>query len=202
MAQYLADRVVAAADVVAAPAIPYHYYPAFLEYPGSTSTSFETARELVVEIARSLATYGPHRFYVLNTGISTLRPLAAAAQVLQKDGILLRYTDIEAVSAAETKRVQQQARGSHADEIETSMMLYIVPERVDMKLAVRDDNNPRGPGPLTRKADGKGLYSPSGVWGDATLATREKGRVVVEATVSGILKDIAALRATDLPSRE
>jgi hypothetical protein len=131
-----------------------------------------------------------------------LAPLAAAAQVLQKDGILLRYTDIEAVSAAETKRVQQQARGSHADEIETSMMLYIVPERVDMKLAVRDDNNPRGPGPLTRKADGKGLYSPSGVWGDATLATREKGRVVVEATVSGILKDIAALRATDLPSRQ
>jgi hypothetical protein len=74
MAQYLADRVVAAADVVAAPAIPYHYYPAFLEYPGSTSTSFETARDLVVEIAHSLATYGPHRFYVLNTGYPPCAP--------------------------------------------------------------------------------------------------------------------------------
>lgn len=94
--------------------------------------------------------------------------------------------------------MQQQTRGSHADEIETSMMLYIAPERVNMRLAVRDDNRDV-PGPLTRKADGKGIYSPSGVWGDATLATREKGRVVVEATVAGLLRDIAALRAAGLP---
>jgi len=198
MADYLADKVVAAADVVVAPAITYHYYPAFIEYPGSASLSFETARDLVVDIVRSLAAYGPRRFYVLNTGISTLRPLEAAAQLLRGDGILLRYTDIGAVSAAETKRVQQQTRGSHADEIETSMMLYIAPERVNMRLAVRDDNRDV-PGPLTRKADGKGIYSPSGVWGDATLATREKGRVVVEATVAGLLRDVAALRATGLP---
>lgn len=125
-------------------------------------------------------------------------PLQAAAQLLRRDGILLRYTDIAAVSAAETKRVQQQTRGSHADEIETSMMLYIAPERVNMRLAVRDDNV-EVPGPLTRKADGKGTYSPSGVWGDATLATREKGRVVVEATVTGLLRDIATLRSAALP---
>lgn len=34
MAQYFADRVLAAADVVVAPTVPYHFYPAFLEYPG------------------------------------------------------------------------------------------------------------------------------------------------------------------------
>jgi creatinine amidohydrolase len=197
-ADYLADRVLAAADVIVAPAINYHYYPAFIEYPGSASLAFETARDLVIDIVRSLAAYGPRRFYVLNTGISPLGPLQAAAQLLRRDGILLRYTDIAAVSAAETKRVQQQTRGSHADEIETSMMLYIAPERVNMRLAVRDDNV-EVPGPLTRKADGKGTYSPSGVWGDATLATREKGRVVVEATVTGLLRDIATLRSAALP---
>jgi len=37
-------------------------------------------------------------------------------------------------------------------------------------------------------------YSPSGIWGDATLATREKGRVVVEAMVAGMLREIEALR--------
>lgn len=198
MADYLADRVLAAADVVIAPAITYHYYPAFIEYPGSASLALETARNLVVDIVRSLAAYGPRRFYVLNTGISTLQPLEAAAELLRRDGILLRYTDIAAVSAAETKRVEQQTRGSHADEIETSMMLYIAPERVNMRLAVRDDNVDV-PGPLTRKADGKGIYSPSGVWGDATLATREKGRIVVEATVTGLLRDIATLRSAALP---
>jgi creatinine amidohydrolase len=195
MAQYLAARVVAASDIVLAPAIAYHYFPAFLEYPGSTSLSYDTARDVVVDIVRSLAHYGPHRFYILNTGISTLGPLKDSAAVLEKDGILLRYTDIEAVSREATRRVEKQARGTHADEIETSMMLYIVPERVTMSRAVRDDD-PSGPdgGVLTRKRNGRDTYSPSGAWGDPTLATREKGRIVVEATVTGILNDIERLR--------
>lgn len=195
MAQYLAERLVAASDIVLAPPIPYHYFPAFLEYPGSTSLSRDTARDMLVEIVRSLAHYGPRRFYVLNTGISTLGPLKDSAAVLEKDGILLRYTDLDAVSGEAVKRVEKQVRGTHADEIETSMMLYIVPERVDMHRAVRDDS-PDVPGDLTRDPNGKGVYSPTGTWGDPTLATREKGRIVVEATVRGILKDIEQLRTT------
>jgi creatinine amidohydrolase len=197
MAQYLAERVVAASDIVLAPAIPYHYFPAFLEYPGSTSLSRDTARDMVVEIVRSLAHYGPRRFYVLNTGISTLGPLKDSAAILAKDGILLRYTDLDAVGGEAIKHAEKQARGTHADEIETSMMLYIVPERVDMTRAVRDDN-PDVPGGLTRKPNGKGVYSPTGAWGDPTLATREKGRIVVEATITGILKDIEQLRTAGI----
>jgi creatinine amidohydrolase len=198
MAQYLAERVVAASDIVLAPTIPYHYFPAFLEYPGSTSLSYGTARDVVVDIVRSLARYGPQRFYILNTGISTLGPLKDSAAVLEKDGILLRYTDIEAVSGEAARRVEKQARGTHADEIETSMMLYIIPERVNMSRAVRDDD-PSGPaaGVLTRKRNGRDTYSPSGAWGDPTLATRDKGRIVVEATVTGILNDIERLRAAN-----
>ena len=201
LAQYFTDRVLAEADVVVAPTIPYHFYPAFLEYPGSTHLSFESARDVVVDIARSLANYGPRRFYVLNTGVSTLRPLAASAKVLAKKGILLRYTDVLKVGEAAAKRVEKQVRGTHADEIETSMMLYMYPSRVNMSLAVRDDN-PDLPGPFTRKNDGKGTYSASGVWGDATLATREKGRIVVEAMVKDILSEIAALRSVELPREE
>ncbi len=201
LAQYFAGRVLAAEDVVMAPTIPYHFYPAFLEYPGSTHLSFDTARDVVVDIVKSLANYGPRRFYVLNTGVSTIRPLTASAKVLAKEGILLRYTDVLKVNVEAEKSVSKQLRGTHADEIETSMMLYIAPDRVNMSLAVRDDN-PEDPGPLTRKPNGKGIYSASGVWGDATLATREKGKVVVEGMVQGILKEIAALRSADLPRRE
>jgi len=200
-AQYYTGRVLESADVVVAPTIPYHYYPAFLEYPGSTHLSFDTARDLVVDVVRSLANYGPRRFYVLNTGVSTTGPLEASAQVLAREGILLRYTDIIAVGGDEVKRIEEQARGTHADEIETSEMLYMYPDRVDMRRAVRDDN-PAVRGPLTRRNDGKGTYSPTGVWGDATLATREKGKIVVEATTRGILSDIEALRSADLPRRE
>ena len=41
-------------------------------------------------------------------------------------------------------------------------------------------------------AAARGTYSPTGIWGDPTRATREKGRVFVEALVAGIVGDIAA----------
>jgi creatinine amidohydrolase len=195
MAEYLKKRVLDAAPpaVVVAPTINYSYYPAFLEYPGSTSLGVETARAMIADIIHSLAHYGPRRFYILNTGISTLRPLAQAAADLSKDGIVLRYTDLTRDDPVEKK--VRQSGGTHADEIETSMMLYIAPESVRMKKAVRD-LNPDQPGGLTRDPHGKGTYSPTGAWGDPTLATREKGQAVVESLVATILKDIEELRQT------
>src|SRR4030095_9209366 len=99
LAEYYKTRVLETADVVIAPTINYHFYPAFVEYPGSTSLRLETARDLVVDIVRSLARFGPRRFYALNTGISTVRALAPAAEVLAQEGILLRYTDLGAALA-------------------------------------------------------------------------------------------------------
>lgn len=199
MAEYLKARVLASAEVVIAPTITYHFYPAFLEYPGSTHLRFETARDVIVDIVTSLAGYGPRRFYVLNTGVSTMRPLAAAAAVLAEHGIVLTYTDILKVAAAAEDEVRQQEAGTHADEIETSMMLYIAPERVDMTKARKEISPREGQGGLTRIRGRPGIYSESGIWGDATLASVEKGRVVVEATVAGILRDIQHLRGTPVP---
>src|SRR5271163_694332 len=124
MAEYFKNRVLAAApqNVVVAPTINYSFYPAFLEYPGSTSLSRDTARSMITDIVRSLAHYGPRRFYILNTGISTLKPLALATEELAYDGILLRYTDLTKDDPVEKKL--RQSGGTHADEIETSMTLY------------------------------------------------------------------------------
>jgi len=195
-AEYLKRRVLAAAPVVVAPTINYSYFPAFLEYPGSTSLESGTARDMVVEICRSLARYGPRRFYILNTGVSTLRPLSEAAAVLRAEKITLAYFDWDETDAVE-KQVEQQPYGSHADEIETSEMLYLAPATVRMAKAVKD-LSPDRPGPLTRNPHATtGVYSPSGAWGDPTLATRAKGRILVEATVKIILSDIAKLQ--DVP---
>src|ERR1700738_1286611 len=65
MADALARRVRDARDVVIAPTVNYSFYPAFVEYPGSTTLSQDTARDVVVELCRSLAPYGPEGFYVL-----------------------------------------------------------------------------------------------------------------------------------------
>lgn len=198
MAEYLKKRILASApqNTVVAPTINYSFYPAFLEYPGSTSLGLDTARTMITDIVRSLAHYGPRRFYILNTGISTLKPLAQVAADLSKDGIVLRYTDLTKEDPVEKKL--RQSGGTHADEIETSMMLYIAPETVRMKKAARD-LNPSQPGGLTRDPQGKGTYSATGAWGDPTLATREKGQAVVESLVTTILKDIDDLHQTALP---
>jgi creatinine amidohydrolase len=173
LAEYLTGRVASATSVVVAPPLTYHYYPAFLEYPGSTSLSLNTARDLTSDIVRTLARHGPRRFYVLNTGISTTRPLAAAAQALGPEGILLRYTNVEARLESAATQVRKQEGGSHADEIETSMMLHIDPRSVDMSRAVKDYAPRSTPFALTRRAGGTGTYSPTGIWGDPTLATSQ-----------------------------
>ncbi len=193
LAEYYRARVLAASDVIIAPTVNYHFYPAFVEYPGSTHLQFETAQNLILDIVRSLAAYGPRKFYVLNTGVSTARPLAAVTEILKKEGIQFAWTNLSVVGAAAEASVKQEVRGTHADEIETSMMLYMDPSRVDMSKAVRDDS-PQGTGGLSRVQGNGKTYSPSGVWGDATLATREKGRIVVEANVADILAEIEALR--------
>lgn len=163
MAQYLKQEVLKRVDVVVAPTVNYHYYPAFGEYPGSTTLRLETARDLMVDICRSLARYGPRRFYALNTGVSTLRALKLSADMLAADGITLRYTDILKVNEAVENQVKQEEGGTHADEIETSMMLFIAPASVDMKKAVKD-YHPSGKGGLSRQPDGPGDYGERRVW--------------------------------------
>jgi creatinine amidohydrolase len=194
MAQYLTSEVLKRTDVVVAPTVNYHYYPAFGEYPGSTTLRLETARDLMVDICRSLARYGPRKFYALNTGVSTIRALKLSAEVLASDGIRFRFTDIIHVAESAEKQVKQEEGGTHADEIETSMLLFIAPSTVDMKKAVKD-YHPSEKGGLTRNPHGEGAYSASGVYGDATLATRAKGEIMVRATVEGILKEIEELRS-------
>ncbi|HWX23693.1 MAG TPA: creatininase family protein, partial [Vicinamibacteria bacterium] len=202
LANYFAERTQDARPVALLPALTYGFYPAFLEYPGSTSLSFSVQRDAVAQICRSIARYGPRRFYVLNTGISTVRPLKATADLLAHEGILMRFSDFSVVGRAAEQAVREEAYGTHADEIETSMLLYIEASAVRMERAVADGAVER-PGPLTRDPGRKeGHLSVSGVFGDPTLATWDKGRQVVEGMLSDILMEIDALGKTSPPDGE
>lgn len=199
LAEYLKGRVRERSNVVITPTVNYGFYPAFVEYPGSTSLKLETSRDMIVDISRALSRFGPRRFYVLNTGVSTVRALAPAAEILAADGILMRYTDLLKAMGPAEKQVSKQEGGTHADEIETSMILYMSPDDVDMSKAVKDYHP--GKGVLTRDLKAEGLtYSPSGVFGDATLATKEKGRIVTEALVEVLVREIEELRKADVPA--
>jgi len=197
LCEYLKMQVLERCEVIVAPTLAYYYYPAFLEYPGSVSLRLKTARDFTIEVSRSLAHYGPRRFYALNTGISTIRALKSAALSLAKDHILLRYTDLSRATSAVIAEVSKQEGGTHADEIETSLLLCIDPSSVDMTKASKDYHP--GSGPLTREPRGRGAYSPTGIYGDATLATAEKGRKVLDALLEAIVRDIEDVRSSPIP---
>ena len=102
-----------------------------------------------------------------------MRALAPAAEALAADGILMRYTDLLKVMAPVEKAVSQQEGGTHADEIETSMILYMSPGDVDMSKAVKDYHPGKGGFTRDPKKEGK-TYSPSGVFG--TRRSRRRRR--------------------------
>jgi len=79
------------------------------------------------------------------------------------------------------------------------MTLYIDPASVDMTKAVKDYHP--GVSPLSRLPHATRTYSASGTFGDATLATREKGRQIVEAMVGRLVQEIDGLRKTAPPAR-
>ena len=194
LAEYFTREVMKRTAVVVAPVVNYHYYPAFVEYAGATSLRLETARDLMVDICRGLAHFGPRKFYALNTGVSTIRALQPVVDILKADGITFAFTDILHAGEDEEKAVTTQKEGTHADEIETSMMLFIAPKTVDMKKASKDFPT-RGAGALQHTNPNGPRYSPSGIYGDATLATRQKGERVVNAKVIAMVKEIESLRA-------
>jgi creatinine amidohydrolase len=197
IAEYFAQRLLETEDVVILPTVSQSFYPDFVEYPGSVSLSLDTARDTIIQICKSIATFGPRRFYCLNTGISTLRALKPAAEILAQQKILLHYTNLESIVGPAVRGISEQEGGSHADEIETSMMLVIAPETVDMSKAVKDFDK-TGRGRLTRDQTSGKTYSPTGIWGDASLANVEKGTAVVKSLMSGLLEDIARLRRLPL----
>jgi creatinine amidohydrolase/Fe(II)-dependent formamide hydrolase-like protein len=81
------------------------------------------------------------------------------------------------------------------------MMLYIQPGVVAMARAP-DDFHP-GTGGLTRDSatavrEGK-TWSRTGTVGNATLATREKGRALVEAQLLDMVAEVERLRRMAIP---
>jgi len=181
--QYLLDQAVKEQNVLVAPPILHGWFPAFRDFPGTEVADAGVFQRYVFLVAESLVKSGAQRIVFLNMGIAraTGLPLAIAAREIRvRHGVptlLVNWDDLETEAVA---RIEQQAVGGHADEVETSINLFLQPERVQMDLAVRDDGRPTKdypgyrPGLFSRdRADP--AYSESGLLGDPTLASAEKG---------------------------
>lgn len=200
-AQAYAKEIALQRKVIITPTVNYGFYPAFLKYPGSTSTNFATATNMVVQIVRSLAAYGPRRFYIINIGVSTTPTLLTAAKTLAEEGILLYYSDYARAGFTNAENAfRTRTYSGHADEMETSNVLTIRPDLVDMRKAVNDSSMKGKSGNMTPVMMEGGNLNTSGVNGYAALATKEKGKKGMAAFAKELIRELDSVSVCALPS--
>lgn len=199
-AEGLKKLVARQTKVVITPTISYGYYPAFIKYAGSTTTYWHTSRDLIVEIVRTLSGFGPKRFYIINIGVSTTPTLAAAAAILKQEGILLYFSDYRRANFTRIDDdLKKTGYGGHADDLESSNILYLRTDLVDMTKARNDSSAKDKPGPMTPYALEGGTYNPSGINGYAKLADKKSGKKYLEAFAATLISEIDEIMHAQLP---
>jgi creatinine amidohydrolase len=207
MLEHLMQAAVDSLPVLVAPPILHGWFAAFGDFPGTGITDPDVFRRYVEEVARSLVKAGARRVVFLNTGIShsTGLPIAIAArEVHARDHVPTLVVSWDDLETPELEALATQETGGHADELETSVVLALRPDLVHMERAPTDYGRPTGdPGPGYRpggfsRTPGDPEYTTTGIFGDATLATPEKGRRVVAIMTHQWIEALRAFATTPL----
>ena len=164
-ARALGQGLIERLPVVAAPVLGFGYYPAFTSFPGSQHLGADTFKAVVRELLCNFRQHGVRRVALINTGVSTEKPLDEVAAEHDDTMVLhMRLLGLAADSLIEHKE------GGHADERETSVMLALDPRSVRMDRLVLD-----------------GPFETTGATGDPTRATAFKGERLMAARVDDLV---------------
>jgi creatinine amidohydrolase/Fe(II)-dependent formamide hydrolase-like protein len=186
-AEWLAERLIEKVNALVWPTLTYGHYPAFTDYPGSCSLSKTTFENLAEETLQNIFNSGIKSALILNTGISTIAPLERVIERMSRPIKLANVYQGRCYLKTEEK-IRQQPHGGHADELETSIMLVIAPDKVNISQAKPCARREMQGAALVRNDTSHRGYSPDGVFGDPTLATKEKGELLLKAMLEDILE--------------
>lgn len=195
---------VRAGGVLVAPAVPYGASDMHLDFPGTVSLRLDTLRSLLVDVGRTLSGHGFDVVVLLNGHAGNTAAIAAAADDLRRltgkiIAVIAWWAYIqEGYRSLESKIIW------HADEFETSIMLHLYPEEVQMQHALNEMPRPvpmhdfTAEAQFTAKVD-LGLSRTkavvdSGTVGEARLARADKGKLCVDEAVSGLARIFQELR--------
>lgn len=187
------------------PPLPYSKSNEHTGFPGTISLSAQTLMAVLHDIARSLADAGFRRLAFVNGHGGNVALLEMTARDIRAANGLLCFCLQPALFVDPPFPISDEERrlGFHGGELETSLLLAIAPELVDMEKAVRHYAEFPSPSPETGE-EGGGNPSPGGgsplfffgpastawlsrdwsadgIFGDATLGTAEKGNALIEA---------------------
>jgi creatinine amidohydrolase len=173
-------------------------------FPGTISLQSETMSNIILDISDSLLKSGLNKVFIINGhggNRASLDVVLTRVKQTFPEMNVYSFTVIDIVRQkfAEMRRSGKRLVG-HADEIETSMMLVIQPEIVDMTKAVREE--PLLPQVLSFESEDLARISFSwkareltrtGVMGDPLLASAETGKILLDFAVDIISKTINEL---------
>ncbi len=191
-------------DTVAAwqlPALPYGRSIEHAMFPGTFTLSSETLLAVLGDLGRSAARAGFRRLAFLNGHGGNIAVLDTAARDIRAATGMMTFCLHPALFVDAPFEITPQERkfGIHAGELETSLMLALAPERVDMSKAARHfPNFPDAAPPLGMFGNASAAWltpdwSASGVFGDATLGTADKGRAMLAAATDRLSRLIAEI---------
>ena len=207
LAQALAQGVADALPVLVAPIISAGYYPAFRHYPGSQHLSAGTFQSVIEETLAGFIEQGAGNLAIINTGVSTEPVIKVAVrEILEEYQVRVPVADIRRLGKS-TDAIFEQKLGGHGDEHETSVIMAVKPEAVRLELAEEDYGHcltePQtvfySPVTFDPDPDSGPDYSQTGVRGDPTLATAEKGEAALKAMVQDLIDGLTALYPDYLP---
>ena len=204
-ADYLARKVAEACNdpkPFVLPAVPYGVSYHHSDFKGTLSVTNNALSALIYDIGMSLAQNGIKKIVILNGHGDNLPTLTYAAQMINRDARVFVCVETGETSDVDLYQMIDTYNDIHAGEIETSTTLAIRPELVDMDKAV-DDTLDLNNEYLDYTSDrGVSWYvhtkrlTKSGVMGNATKATAEKGHQLWEVMIRKLADFVETIKNT------
>jgi creatinine amidohydrolase len=201
-AQEISLRVAEKTGVLVAPTVSYGYSPHHMNFKGSVTLTFQTLVNVLKEVCESLIHHGFNKIVIMNAHGGNTNPIAQALKEIQDETGKRVYSvmvyPMPDGFGAEGTRVIEQEGGGHACELETSVGLYLS-HRVLMDKAEKWTPEHTSIDPKYRgKVAAAYMFDERtsiGSLGDPTLATKEKGKILVDSVVKDLAEFIEDLKA-------
>lgn len=195
-------------------ALPCIYYGKSNEhcgFPGTITLSANTLLSVIKEMAVSIYRSGFRKLVLMNSHGGQPQIMEIAARDLHQEhpdfAVFPLFTWRVPHNVSDLITSQEQEYGIHAGDAETSIMLSLLPEQVQMEQAVKE--YPQGlPEDSLLDMEGKLPFawltkelSHSGVMGDATVATKEKGDRILQSVAAGwvqVIQDVYKFQQPNL----
>jgi creatinine amidohydrolase len=180
--EYLAERLAVATGALLLHSLAYTPSFSCRYYPGTVRVSDETFASELVEIAESLFLHGIKIIYVFISHLGAVTACKAAERKLLLTSearlVNLLLPGYQEALGKFCRSKRWHSTYVHAEEYETSAILAIHPELVDMGKAVKEypEIDPLLGAISIPWTD----FCKSGVIGDATVATAETGQAILD----------------------